>query len=427
MNFTRPARWGLAAVALLLGGSLIWASLAEVSGAIITQGKVGVRGEAKTIQHADGGIVKVIHISTGDAVKAGDVLIELDSATLMANLSIYRARLRDGLLRRARILSELDEAVDIELPSPQDVSNFRLQDIDKSAEQQRVLMRVRQQTRDGEIAQLDKKIVQMRSQIEGATRLLEEKRTEIQTYQQEQESVRRLIDQSAVAKNRLLTFDRAVADLRGQIASQEAEIGRLQASIAETEIARLQIGKEMREKNAAELEQTETSISELKQQIIATDLQLQRTSIRAPVDGVIHELAMHTIGGVIQPGQAIMQIVPVGSALEIDVNADTRSIDEVTAEARTIVRFPAFHERTTPEIFGTVKRISPSSIVDEKTGAAFYRIAIEVPASEVSKLGDKKLIPGMPVEAVIPTENRTVLSYLLKPLSDQFKHALREL
>lgn len=426
IDFRKPAIIGLALITVLFGGSFAWAYFAEVSGAVIAQGTVDIQGKPKTIQHADGGIVQSIHISAGDRVREGEILIELDSTAISANLAIYRARLRDSLVRRSRLLAELDGKEDFAAPLPGDIDLFKLSDIEPSMQQQRVLMRVRQQTRQGEIAQFDEKIEQFRNQIVGTEGLRAAKYRQIEVYGEEQRSIMQLIEQKVVAKNQLLTFERALADLRGQIAEQGAEIARLKNSISEAEIARGQVRKQMRERNTTELEEVEAKIDEMKQQILATDLQMQRTSIRSPINGIIHELSMHTIGGVIQPGQAIMQIIPVDGDLEIEVNADTRSVDEIRLDRQAIVRFPAFHQRTTPEIFGRVTQISPSSVVDEKTGAAFYRVRIAISAAEKAKLGNQELIPGMPVEAVMPTADRTVLSYLMKPLADQMEHAMRE-
>lgn len=425
-NFRTPSVLGLGLIALLFGGSLGWAHFAEVSGAVIAQGAIGIAGKPKTIQHADGGIVKAINIEAGDLVHEGDVLIELDSTMIAANLTIYRSRLRDSLIRRSRLLAELDGRSEFDPPTGSDIDRFKLTQLEPVMEQQRIVMRVRQQTREGEIAQFDEKIAQLRNQIEGTEGLRREKQRQIEVYRLEQASIERLVDQQFIAKNQLLTFERATADLRGQIAEQVAEIARLENSISEAEIARAQVYKEMREKNTAELEEVEAKIDEMQQQILATDLQFERTAIRAPISGIIHELSMHTIGGVVQQGQPIMQIVPSDGDLEVEVNADTRTVDEIAPDRVAIVRFPAFHERTTPEIFGRVVQVSPSSVIDERSGAAFYRVRIEVPAEERRKLGKRSLIPGMPVEAVMPTAERSVLSYLMKPLVDQIEHALRE-
>ncbi len=425
-NFRRPAVIGLSMLLVLFGGGVAWSYFAEVSGAVIAQGTVAIQGKPKTIQHAEGGVVEVINVAAGDRVKKDDVLIELDDTNLVANIAIYRGRLRDSLVQRSRLLAELDDRTVFDPPAGHDIQEFGLVDIESAMEQQRILMRARRQTRDGEIAQFDEKIEQLNNQIDGNRGLRNETVNQVDIYRQEQSSISKLIEQKLVARNQMLVFDRSIADLRGRIAEQEAEMARLENSIAEAKVARGQVDRQMRERSITELDEVEAKIDEMKQQITATALQLKRMSIRAPVDGIIHELAMHTIGGVIQPGQAIMQIVPADDNLEIEVNADTRSVDAIMPSQHAIVRFPAFHSRTTPEIFGEVTQISPSSVVDERTGAAFYRVRISVTAEEKAKLGNNELIPGMPVEAVIPTGDRTVLSYLVKPLTDQLNHALRE-
>ncbi len=426
VNFMEPARIGLVLIVVLFCGSIAWAHFSEISGAVIATGTVGVHGEPKAIQHVDGGIVEQIHVSAGDRVKKGDILLDLDDTNLAANLAIYRGRLRDALIRRNRLIAEMREEQSFAAPDPNDVQRYHLADISATMEQQRVLLKIRTQSLQGEVEQYDKKIAQLQNQIEGARAIRHQKLLEIDIYNVERSSIEKLVATKTMAENKLLTYDRAVIELRSDIASQEAEIARLENSISEAEIARLQIHKQMRERVASELDELEVKIDEMKQQISATALQLDRTSIRSPIDGIIHELAVHTIGGVIQPAQTIMQIIPTEEDFQIEVNSDIYSVDEIRVGREAVVRFPSFHQRTTPEIFGRVKQVSPSSVIDPKTGAAFYRVRITISQSELVKLGDNVLIPGMPVEAVMPTASRTVLSYLLKPLGDQLARALRE-
>ena len=357
-NFRRPAIVGLAMLLVLFGGGVAWAYFAEVAGAVIAQGTVSIQGKPKTIQHAEGGVVEVINVNAGDHVKRGDILIELDDTNVVANLAIYRGRLRDSLVQRSRLLAELDGKTSFDPPLENDIRDFDLSDIEPAMAQQRILMRARRQTRDGEIAQFDEKIAQIRNQVLGTKGLRGETLNQIEIYRQEQTSISKLVEQRIVAKNQMLVFDRSIADLRGRIAEQEADMARLENSIAEARVARGQVDRQMRERNITELEDVEAKIDEMKQQISATALQLKRMSIRAPVNGIIHELAMHTIGGVIQQGQAIMQIIPENDNLEIEVNLDTRSVDVIQPRQRAVVRFPAFHNRTTPEIYGEVRNIT---------------------------------------------------------------------
>ena len=272
-DFLGPAILGLLLAVALFGGSIAWAYFTEISGAVMAQGTVDIQGKPKTIQHADGGIVNAIHISAGDTVRKGDILIELDSTTIAANLAIYRGRLRDALIRRSRLLAELDDKPGFAPPREVEIKRFLLTDIESSMEQQSTLMRVRRQTRDGEIAQFNEKIEQLRNQIEGTEGLRQEKYRQIDVYELERGSMQRLVEQNAIPKNQLLGIARAIADLRGQIAEQTAEIARLKNSISEAVIARAQVDKQMREKNMLELEEVQSTIDELQQQSLATDLQ----------------------------------------------------------------------------------------------------------------------------------------------------------
>ena len=425
-NYRKPAIVGLALIAVLLGGGMTWASLAHISGAVIAPGTVGIFGKPKTIQHLDGGIVAKIDVEVGQFVREGNVLVELDDRTVLANLAIYRGRLRDLLVRKQRLLAELDDKTDFSPPSDEIVKKHGLLSLADPMAQQASMLQARRTSRLGEVAQLDERIAQFRKQIAGVESLKVSKNQQLAVYRKEFSAIEKLVQQSYAAENQLLVYERSFADLGGQIAEHDSEIGRLHNSISEVEISKLQVARSFREKVVTELDESDAKIDELIQQVEATGQQLARAVIRAPTDGVVHELAIHTIGGVVQPGQAIMQIVPSSQRLEIEINVDTQHIDQVMPGQQAVLRFPAFHQRTTPEVFGEIARISPTSVIDEKTGFTFYRVGVRVTDAQLKRLGDNVLVPGMPVEAVIPTADRTVIEYLIKPLSDNFAHVFRE-
>ena len=425
-NFHRPAIIGLAMVVVLLGAGLTWASLAKVSGAVIASGTVGISGKPKTIQHLDGGVVRRINVEPGQVVKQGDDLVEVEDKTILANLKIYRGRLRDLLVRKQRLLAELEDKTVFKAPDATLFERYSLGDVEAAMIQQQSMLQARRKSAEGEVAQLDQRIAQFKQQIRGVEGVKTSKLSQLTVYEKERDSVAKLVKQSLAAKNQLLTYDRSFADLHGQIAEHDADIGRLRNSISEVEISKQQVSRNFREKVISELDEIDAKIDELVQQVDATDQQLQRTIIRSPIDGVVHELALFTIGGVIQPGQGIMQIVPQSNKLDIEVNLDTQFIDEIAIGQKAVVRFPAFHQRSTPEIFGEVARVSPTSVVDEKNGYAFYRVGIAITPAELSRLGVNVLVPGMPVEAIMPTSERTVIEYLLKPLKDNLVHVFRE-
>lgn len=424
-NYRRPAIAGTTLIVLLIGGIIGWAYSTRIAGAVIASGAIMVEGKPKSIQHLDGGIVKEIHVMAGDRVERGQTLMELDGSTVAATLAIYKGRLAEAIVRKARLLAELEDKDEFDPPAdPDDVLTER--DFADVIVQQTALIKARRTTRLGQLDQLDEKIRQFENQIEGTEGLIYEKTNQVDAFEEDRVGVDSLVKQQWAAKSRLTALERAQADLRGQIAEHRAEIARIRNSISEVRISKLQIEREFREKVIEEIEKTDSSIHELRQQTSTTVQQLRRISIKAPVAGIVHELSVFTIGGVVQPGQTVMQVIPVSDRSEIELRVDTRSVDEVFVGQRVFVRFPAFHQRTTPQLEGEITGLSPSSVVDENTGYSFYRATVAIADEEMSALDGKKLIPGMPVEALIPTTERTVLSYLVKPLVDQVEHAFRE-
>lgn len=424
-DYRRVAVTGLVGILVLFGGSIAWASLAQISSAVIATGSVVVLGKPKSVQHLDGGIVQAIHVKAGDKVAADQVLVRLDDTALAANLAIYERRLRDAVVLRERLGAELGGKDRFEPPSEL-ARLLKLDDLSSAMTQQQAMLDARRETRETQIGQLDEKIAQVEHQIAGIEGMRDEKMKQVAAYADEIEVVEGLLKEQLTTNTRYLALMRAQAELRGQIAEQEGEAAKLRNSIAETRIAKLQLNREFRERVTSEIEKADAQIDELRQQTETTRKQLARVVIRAPVAGVVHELNLFTIGGVVAPGQTLMQIIPQTGKHEIELTVDTTAIDQLAVGQRVIVRFPAFHQRTTPELDGTVLSVSPTSVVDDKTGAAFYRVAVDIPDAEMTKLDGKKLIPGMPVEGNVPSASRSVLSYLLKPLTDHFNRALRE-
>ena len=425
LNYRRPALVGLFCMIVLLGGGVVWASLATISGAVIASGSVIVEGKPKSVQHLDGGIVKSLHVVAGDRVVKDQLLVMLDDTSIAANLAIYTRRLKEAIVRQERLLAELSGVKKFEPPLAM-AKLLDLGDLAGSVDQQMSLLTARYLTRQSQLGQFDEKIAQFGNQINGVKSLQDEKKNQIQTYKDELTPLLPLAAKGLVSKKRIMALKRSQAELRGQIAEHGSEISRLQNSISETRIAKLQVDREFRERVVSEIEKNDAQVDELRQQLEATRKQLGRVAIRSPVAGIIHELSLYTVGGVVQPGQTVMQVIPQNGEHEIELNLDTLSIDQVYIGQRAIVRFPSFHQRTTPELEGVIGSVSPSSVVDEKTGVAFYRVAVVIDEQEMDALEGKKLIPGMPVEAFFPTSERTVMSYLVKPLTDHLMHVFRE-
>jgi len=240
-------------------------------------------------------------------------------------------------------------------------------------------------------------------------------------------NAQRILTEKGLARSsQLFSLQRLQADLLGQIAEHRSEFARIQNSARDTELEMLQGVRQKKEEVVTQLRDATTSIQEVRQQIISTEKQLDRVAIRAPNTGRIHEMAFTTIGGVIPPGGTILMIIPQGEGFGLKPRIDPASIDQVHVGQPAKVRFPAFNQRTTPELFGTVRDISATTSMDEITGQSFYGVSIDVPEDELARLKDFTLVPGMPVEAYLNTVNRTVMSYLFKPLGEQLNQAFRE-
>lgn len=425
IGWGRTALLGTIMLTGAVGGGVAWANYAMLSSAVIASGNVAVAGQPKSVQHLDGGIVSGIAISQGDTVEDGQLLIALDAITIEANLRIYERRLRSALVQRARLQAELEQRQRFDLPVAK-AQEFDLGDLTAPGARQSEMMAARAQNRQSEWAQYDEKLAQFGNQIAGVQGLMRQKVRQIEGYTGELNALKILVAKALAPKSRLMALERAEADLRGQVAEHLSEIARIKNSITEARLAQEQIAKTFRERVLEELETVEGSIDELTQQLQSTRSQLSRVEIRAPVSGTIHELNVFTIGGVVQPGQTVMQIVPASSDHELEVFVDPQSIDEIGPGQPVTIRFPAFHQSKTPELFGTVGTISPASVVDEQSGVAFYRVIVLLPPEQEARLNGKTLIPGMPVEAQFPTGERSVLSYLVKPLGDNLTKAFRE-
>ena len=407
---------------VIIGG---WFWLASIAGAVVASGAVGVTGKPKTIQHLDGGVVAEIKVDNGDMVAQGDLLVLLDETVLRSNLDIYKNRLRQAVSRRDRLLAERDNLRNIRWED--DIfDRLEIKPTTEFRESQSNLRQARRLSTRGQVNQLDEKTHQFENQIKGLEALKASKITQSRLLEGELVNMRALREEGYASDNRVLTLERQVEEFTGQVAEHNAEISRVRNSISETQIQVSQIDREFNQSVQTELGEVELSIKDMEQQIIATQQQLSRVEIRAPVSGVVHELGIFTIGGVVPPGGAVMQLIPQNQKMEFEVNIEPQFVDQVYPGQDARVMFSAFNTRTTPELNGTVSRISPNTIVNEEAGMAFYLVNVTVSESELARLNGQVLVPGMPVEVFITTESRSPLNYIVKPLTDNFRRSLRE-
>ncbi|MEM7215409.1 MAG: HlyD family type I secretion periplasmic adaptor subunit [Pseudomonadota bacterium] len=420
-----PVLFGLFLLLALFVGGGGWLYAANLAGAVIAQGTVVVEGKSKTVQHLDGGIVAEINVSDGDSVDQGDVLVRLDETLLEANLEIYRNRVLEAVARRSRLVSERDELEQIQWNEELlDILDMEQRESIRKGHQR--LFQARRSAMRGQIDRLNEQVLQFESQSNGVIALKASKGRQIGLLSEELQAVSQLKEKGLATNAQVLGLERQRENLTGQIGEHDADLSRIANSINEAQIQVLQIEREARQTVLTELREVEQEINEVTQQLHATVEQLRRVEIKAPASGVIHELSVFTIGGVVGPGAPILQVIPQNQNFIIEANIEPQFIDELYPEQAAAIRFSAFNQRTTPELNGSVSGISANVVVDEQTGLPFYKVRLSVPPEELERLQGLQLIPGMPVEAFIKTRDRTALNYLVKPLLDQINRAFRE-
>jgi len=416
---------GLVVVTLLTCGLGGWASTAQISGALIAPGSIVVDSNVKKVQHPTGGVVGEVRARDGDRVKAGDVVVRLDDTITKASLAIVTKGL-DGLwARRARLLAEQDGADRITFP-PELMDSFSNPDVRSLIGNEVKLFQVRSSGRINQKAQLKERISQLREEIGGLEAQENAKSREIELIQKELVGVRDLYAKNLVQISRLTVLERDAARLDGDRAQFIAQKAQAKGKITEIELQIIQIDKDLSSEVSKEMREINDKIGEFVERKVTAEDQLRRIEIRAPQDGMVLQSTVHTVGGVITAGDAIMLVVPDSDNLSVEAKVNPQDIDQLRIGQKTLLRLSAFNQRTTPELNGTVSRISPDTTVDQRTGQSYYTIRVSLPPEEVSRLGDVKLIPGMPVEAFVQTGERTMISYLAKPLSDQLMRAFRE-
>jgi HlyD family secretion protein len=424
-SISRHTLAGLVIVIVLAGGVGGWAGTMTLSGALIAQGSVVVDSNVKKVQHPTGGIVGELRVRDGDRVKQGDIVVRLDDTITRANLAIVTKGLDELNARKARLEGERDGANTVKFPAD---LLARAQDPDIAAivDGERRLFELRSSARTGQKAQLRQRIEQLNEEVRGLKAQRESKEKETKLIEREKEGVYDLWKQKLVPLTKLTELERAAVRLEGEAAQLIAQTAQVAGKISETELQIIQIDRDLSSEVAKETREIDGKIGEFVERKIAAEDQLKRIEIRSPQDGMVFQSNVHTVGGVITAGDAIMLIVPDADNLTVEAKVNPQDIDQVRPGQIALLRLSAFNQRTTPEIYGTVTRISADASTDQRTGQTYYTIRIAMPGDEVAKLGEVRMVPGMPVEAFVQTGDRTMISYLVKPLHDQLMRMFRE-
>ncbi|MCE4222921.1 HlyD family type I secretion periplasmic adaptor subunit [Methylobacterium sp. C25] len=418
------------AVALGLSGVLVfgiggWATFTQISGALIAPGQLVVESDVKKVQHPTGGVVGELLVREGQAVAAGQVLVRLDQTQTRANLDIIVKALDELAARGARDEAERDGAATVMFP-PELLEKIADPTVARLIDGEARLFVLRITARAGQKAQLRERMAQLREEIGGLTQQAAAKEREIALIQSELAGVRQLYAKNLVPFSRVTLLERDGARLEGERGQLIAQTASAKGKITETELQILQIDQDLRTESGKDLAEIRGKRSELVEKRIAAEDQLKRVELRAPQSGTVHQLTVHTVGGLVTPNEPAMLIVPSADQLAVEARIQPQDIDNVRLDQRAVLRFSAFNQRTTPEIEGVVSRVSADVVTDPKTGASYYTVRIRVLPDQLDRLGGARLVPGMPVESFVQLGERSVLSYLTKPISDQVAKAWRE-
>lgn len=416
---------GLAFVLLLFAGIGGWAATAEIAGAVLAEGTVVVDSNVKKVQHPTGGVVSRILVKDGDAVTADQLLIQLDETVSKARLALISGQLQALEIRKARLMAERDDARRITFPHQSQYLAHRA-NIREFVDSETSLFKSRLVLRAGRRSQFQKQIEQLQEEVDGIQAQRRAKMEEMDLIGRELANLYRLKEKRLVPSIKITELARARARLRGQHAQLGATVAKTAGKISELQLKSIEIDHKLKTEVTAELREVQSTMAELEQKRVAATDELERVAIRSPTDGIVHQLGVHTVGGVVEGGDAMMLVVPQGDELVIEAKLPPSHIDDVEQGQSAYIRLSAFNQRTTPQVVGTVSRIAPELSADQRTGRKWFSVRLAVPINELDRVGALKLKPGMPAEVQIRTRYRTALSYLARPLVEHVSRSFKE-
>lgn len=410
---------------LVLGGFvgfLGWAALAPLDKGVAVPGKVMVSGHRKTVQHPAGGIVERIQVHDGDQVSAGQVLLRLKQTPLRGQMQSLRSQYLASLASEARLSAE-SEGLPTIVFSPELLAD---PDAANTLSLQRQLFNSRAQALATEQAGLRETIAGVEAQLRGTRASQASKVLQRAALNEQLQGLRELARDGYIPRNRLLDSERLYAQIDGAIAEDVGRIGQLQRQVLELRLRIRQLGEDFQKDLRSQLAETRTRSDDLRNRLASAEFELANSLVRAPASGVVVGLQVYTEGGVIKPGEALMDIVPQGEPLLVEARVPVQMIDKVHPGLSVELMFSAFNQSTTPRVAGKVTLVSADRQVDERTDEPYYTLRAQVSAAGMQQLDGVQIRPGMPVETFVKTGERSMLNYLFKPLLDRTHMALVE-
>ncbi|MBV8188312.1 MAG: HlyD family type I secretion periplasmic adaptor subunit [Alphaproteobacteria bacterium] len=421
----RPALAGWLIIAAFFGGFGVWAATAPLDGAVVANGVVKVDGNRKSVQHLDGGIVKELRVKEGDRVKAGDVLIVLDDTQTRAEVQILFEQYVALRATEVRLLAELANASQLIMPTELAARQGDTYAASIWAGQVKQF-ETRRAALEGQRQVILEKINQLQSQIDGAEAQVKAYNEQIESVRTEADSVAPLVDKMLLPKPRLLQLQRTAYGLDGQIADAQANVAKFKQAIGEQQLQIAQLQNDRMAEVTKDLREIQAKLAEVLPKRTNAEATLARMEIRSPYAGRVVGLSVFSIGGVIQRGEKILDIVPEDDDLTVEVQVAVEDISEVHPDMRAEMHLTAYKQRIVPTIHGQVVHVSADRLTDPKTNNAYYVAQIRPDLSELADLPDVHLYPGMPASVMIPTKSRTAFDYIVGPLVESFHHAFRQ-
>jgi len=412
----------MAAFFLGLGG---WAAFAPLNSAAVAPAVVKVEGNRKSVQHLEGGIVKELRVSEGDKVATEQTLILLDDTQARAAVDVYSKQYDELTAQEARLIAERDGAAAVQFPQAL-IARRAEPDVAAIIAGQTNLFKSRRTTLTGTVDVLRKKISQTQEQIVGLEGQAAAYKRQLQSTHNENNGLRDLFKKGYVPRQRMLELERSEAALEGQIAEVSSNILRARQSIEEVNVQIVQAQSDRLAQVANDLRDVQVKLLEIGPKVSSAKETLRRTEIRSPYAGVVVGLTAFSVGGVISPGEKIMDVVPEKGGLIVEATVAPEDVKDLHVGMRAEVHLTAYKQRTVPIIHGKVLQVSADRLTDTKTGAGYYLAQIKVDEQELAELKDVRLAPGMPALVMIPTGERSALDYLLRPLTDSLRKSFRE-
>jgi HlyD family secretion protein len=423
IGFANELRAGLRVLVLGLGVAGVWAVAVPLSGAVVVSGNLVAESNLKKVQHPTGGVVAQILVQDGMRVKEGDLMVRLDETQARASMLVLTNQIDQLSARLARLVAERDGR---EEPNWGDLASRPEPEVKQLLASEASLFGARSTSRRSQKDLLKNHIGQLHEEIAGLEAQIKSKVAQLALIAAELKGVQTLYEKQLVTITRLTTLQRESARIEGERAQLQSSIAEAQGKISESELQIVRIDHDFRADVMKDVRESQDKLAELTERAIAARDLVHRIEIRAPVSGYVHQLAVHTVGGVIAAGEVIAEIVPDAEELQIEAHVSPNDIDHVHLGQSSLVRLSAFNQRTTPQLDGIVSFVSADLTHDKQMNAAFYTVRVTLPGPERRRLGDLQLVSGMPADVFLQTGSRTMASYLFKPITDQLHRSFRE-